>query len=614
MCTRCTGAYAAQRARALRPERYLLGLLLACPASAQTTTGSLAGTVFDETGGVLPDVTVGLAGDHVVGTRTTVTDEQGRYRFATLTPGSHDLSFSRPGFATVSHKGVRVRLGAVREIDVSLPLRGRAEELTVSGEGPTVDARSTQVGTNYDADWIRNAPVGRVSFFDLINAAPGVSADSSESARSTSLGSNSTENAYLLDGTDFTAPATGAAWPWPNVDSIDEVEVVTLGAPAEYGNVQGAVFNVVTRLGTNQFHGDANFYFQHQALTGSNTTDEEDGGFPYHRDKYHDLTLQLGGPVLKDRLWFFASYQYQRWRRSRAGTDPRYPSLFQEDRIFFKLNWQIDERTRLMLAYHDDYYRFAEPAANVAPSAVPVGHGHDPTPNLTFTRSFSEKTVLEARYSGFYGQDNVDPFLGGPPRAPRFYDFDTGEVSGGTRHTHDGEIWRTSLSGKLSHFADDFLETRHDFKFGVQYYQGGWESVERYNDFVYTYTSYGARYGYGSTRLPFHYGAEMRSIGFYADDYVRLGSRLNLYAGLRYDHSRALFEPYPILDANGEETGERSLANENLFTWNSVSPRVGLSLKLTADGKTVLRGHYGRYHRGIVTDEFIQAAPSLSPV
>ena len=162
-----------------------------------------------------------------------------------------------------------------------------------------------------------------------------------------------------------------------------------------------------------------------------------------------------------------------------------------------------------MLAYHDDYYRFAEPAANVAPSAVPVGHGHDPTPNLTFTRSFSEKTVLEAHYSGFYGQDNVDPFLGGPPQAPRFYDFDTGEVSGGTRHTHDGEIWRTSLSGKLSHFADDFLKTRHDFKFGVQYFQGGWESVERYNDFVYTYTSYGARYGYGSTRLPFHYGAEM---------------------------------------------------------------------------------------------------------
>ena len=169
--------------------------------------------------------------------------------------------------------------------------------------------------------------------------------------------------------------------------------MVTLGAPAEYGNVQGAVFNVVTRQGSNQFHGDANFYFQDQELTGRNTTDEEDGGLPYHRDSYHDLTLQLGGPVVKDRLWFFASYQYQRDRASRAGTDSRYPEQFEEDRIFFKLNWQIGERTRLMLAYHDDFYRLSEPAAaNVAPSTLSVGHGHDPTPNLTFTRSFSEKT------------------------------------------------------------------------------------------------------------------------------------------------------------------------------------------------------------------------------
>ena len=179
--------------RPLRLERYLLAWLLASPAGvwAQTTTGSLAGTVSDETGGVLPDVTVGLAGDQVVGTRTTVTDRQGRYRFSALQPGSYDLSFSRAGFVSVSRPGVRVRLGAVQEIGVSLPLPGRSEELTVSGEGPTVDAQSTRVGTNYDEDWVRNAPGRRVTFFDLINSAPGVSADTSTSGRSTSLGSNS---------------------------------------------------------------------------------------------------------------------------------------------------------------------------------------------------------------------------------------------------------------------------------------------------------------------------------------------------------------------------------------------------------------------------------------
>ena len=81
----------------------------------------------------------------------------------------------------------------------------------------------------------------------------------------TSFGSATTDNSYQLDGTDFTAPLTGAAWPWPNTDAIEEIEVLSLGAPAEYGNLQGAVFNVVTRQGSNEFHGDANFYYQTRA-------------------------------------------------------------------------------------------------------------------------------------------------------------------------------------------------------------------------------------------------------------------------------------------------------------------------------------------------------------
>ena len=90
-------------------------------------------------------------------------------------------------------------------------------------------------------------------------------------SRSQSFGSATNENLYLLDGTDFTAPLSGAAWPWPNTDAIEEVQVLSLGANAEYGNVAGAVFNIVTRQGSNQFHGDSNFYYQNQSLTGSNT-------------------------------------------------------------------------------------------------------------------------------------------------------------------------------------------------------------------------------------------------------------------------------------------------------------------------------------------------------
>ena len=123
--------------------------------------------------------------------------------------------------------------------------------------------------TNYDKDWVRNAPQRRFTFFDLINAAPGVSQTTSTARARTSFGSGTDENSYQLDGTDFTAPSTGAAWPWPNTDAIEEIEVLSLGAPAEYGGLQGAVFNVVTRQGSNAFHGDANFYYQSQGLTAA---------------------------------------------------------------------------------------------------------------------------------------------------------------------------------------------------------------------------------------------------------------------------------------------------------------------------------------------------------
>ena len=153
-----------------------------------------------------------------------------------------------------------------------------------------------------------------------------MSASTSTSSRSQSFGSATNENVYLIDGTDFTAPLSGAAWPWPNTDAIEEIQVLSLGAPADYGNLGGAVFNVVTRQGSNAFHGDANFYFQNQSLTGRNTTDAQDSGLPYHRDEFKDTTLQLGGPVMKDKLWFFGSFQYQKDADSQPGTDPAFPA------------------------------------------------------------------------------------------------------------------------------------------------------------------------------------------------------------------------------------------------------------------------------------------------
>jgi outer membrane receptor protein involved in Fe transport len=601
--------------RRVLPRVLALFFLLAAatPLVAQTTTGDVLGTVSDESQAPLPGATVTIRGEKIAGSRSAQTNERGAYHFAALPPGSYDLSFSLAGFTTLNRQAIRVSLGGTTEEDVSLKVGQHAEEITVVGGASVVDSQSNEVSTLFDRDWVKNAPIARNSFIDLINAAPGVGSagpTAGKSDNSTVFGSSTTDNTYMMDGTDLTAPYDGEVWPLPNTDAVEEIQVLGLGAPAEYGNLQGAVFNVVTRQGTNAFHGDANFYFQSQSLTSRNTNADQDGGFPYHRSKYNDLTFQLDGPIVKDKLWFFVAYEYKNDRDSQPGTDPALPITDQRQSGIAKLNWQISDKQKLMVAFHEDYYHlpFAVTATN-PPNTVNVDHGTSPAPNLTYTVVLSDKTYIEARVAGFYGSDHGDPVDGSPRIARRFLNVDTGQTTGGIFDWYDGSVDRTGANVKVSHFADRFLGGSHDFKFGIQYSQGGADYITGYNDYIYSY----AGYTYGYTQKPYHNAGQERSIAGFADDTYRLGSRLTLNLGLRYDNNRASFSPRDILDASGNPTGQQSPAVSDLFTWSVFSPRIGFTLKLTPDGKSLLKGHYGRYYRGIITSEFDSVSPSIPP-
>ena len=146
---------------------FLLGAV--APAFAQRTTGTLVGNVTDESGAALPGVTVTLKGETVVGAQTAVTNEQGFYRFAALPTGNYDVAFALGGFATLNRNALKVSVGATVDESVMLKVSSLQEEVTVTGEAPVVDTTTNQISTTYDKDWVRNAPIPRNSFFDLIN-------------------------------------------------------------------------------------------------------------------------------------------------------------------------------------------------------------------------------------------------------------------------------------------------------------------------------------------------------------------------------------------------------------------------------------------------------------
>jgi outer membrane receptor protein involved in Fe transport len=611
-------------------------LALAPPLWAQRTTGGISGTVKDGTGAALPGVTVAVSGPNVVGSQTTTTNEQGFYRLLSIPPGVYQVTFSIAGFKTVSHKDVHVDVGATVEQGASLEISQLQETLEVIGEAAVVDTTSNEVGANYDRNWVENAPLRRFSFLDLVAAAPGSQQVDSTgmSGRTMVYGSSYDENSFQLDGVDITENFFNEFSAEPNTDAIEQVEVLSLGAPAEYGNLTGAVYNIVTRQGTNEFHGDLNYFHQSDGLTSSNTKDlkNPDGTFvdacatdadpnqrcAFKRDRYRDFTAQIGGPIFKDKLWFFASFQYQRDSFGSVGVDTSNPLAFirdSADRYLFKLNWQVNPKHKLVANFHyDDKATDNGLGVNSAPTTAWTRRSNTPTPGLAYTGVLSDKTVLDLRYSGFYGEVTGGPTDPNQPRdLTRFVDLDTSSISGGHYYWYDVQPRRTTVTGKVSHLADNFLSSSHDFRFGVQYSDAVAQGLYGFNDIVYSYTYYGYQYGYGYERRPFSYSGNTRNIGVFADDTVRVNDRVSFNIGVRYDHNKAFSAEQQELDELAQPTGVR-FPKTDLFTWKSWSPRVGFNLKLTADGRTVLKGHWGRYHRSIATGEFANVVgPNVKP-
>jgi hypothetical protein len=281
----------------------------------------------------------------------------------------------------------------------------------------------------------------------------------------------------------------------------------------------------------------------------------------------------------------------------------------------FKATWQMTPSQRLVGNFHRDKSpRDGGYAFNAAPSTAWTRTQTAPTPGLAYTATLSNRTLLDVRYSGFYGGVTGYP---SDPNAPlsqtRIYHGDTGTITGGAYYWYFYDASRTTATAKLSHHADRFLGAQQDFHFGVQYNQAGVTGVYGYNDWIYEYTYGGQLGGYGKVRQTFSYAATARNMGAFIDDSIRLGDRLTLNLGARVDHSKAFSPVQDELDDNAKPTG-RTFPKADFFTWDSVSPRVGLNWKLTGDGKTIVKSHWGRYHPQITTGEFANIiGPNVKP-
>jgi hypothetical protein len=602
----------------------LIFLVVLVPGTVypQALTGTLIGTVQDEQGGVLPGALIRVSSQAlIVGAASAPTNDKGQLRFQALPPGSYVLEVEMQGFARYREEDITVGAGATLERTIVLKLRGISEAVVVEGARGRIEARSSGFETRFDQDYLRAIPGRRFSMFDFIKAAPGLSPTSPSSGGSNTVsafGSGVNENAFLLDGTNFTCPCSGGAIAEPGLEVIQEVQVQSVGASAEFGNIQGAVINVVTKQGGNRLQYDASYYAQSAGLTSQPRLRPVPAGSQpesgYERARYRDFTTNLGGPIVRDRLWFFAGYQYLRDYDSQPGTDPKFPRKYEQDKIFGKATWQISPRLRLLSSAHNEFWVDPERPTLVKPFETTLRFRAS-VPTTTFAHLLhtpSSNTLWDARVGRFVLSQENQPSTGDIATPSRF-DRVSGVSSGGPMNFGDFTLIRTTAKATMTHYRPGVLGADHEWKLGG--------TVERGEHHAMTIIPTGVRFVDNNgqpfqavSRDPATPGGQFVTAGAFVSQSMTMAKRVTLNAGLRFDHSRAISQDLPARDVTGRETGGVVQGLGTLYRWNIWSPRLGVTVRLTLDGRTMGRASYGRFSQGVLTGELGPIHPGQTPI
>jgi hypothetical protein len=620
----------------------LLFAIGATPLRAQAVhEGKLTGTVSSEDHAVMPGATVEISSPaQMGGTKSATTSANGTYVFLNLMPGRYTVTASMSGFKTVVRNNIEVSADTTVTLDVVLPVGAVSETVTVSAEGPLVDVKSATTDSRIDKQLIAKLPTSRDAFYDLALTAPGMfdSSSSNSLPSPTAYGSATNENVFLINGVNATDPEAGAFGTLVNVnyDAVEEVRIVGLGSKAEYGSFSGATIDVVTKSGSNVFHGTGAVY----SLLGSPSSNQpganDDLGAPWlfvgegeqlagETKSDWETSATIGGPIRKDNLWFFGAFDYLR----SSSLPPRW-SLQNEswNRYFDGKVSALPAKNHLVWgAYHyetndgNGWSWGSEPAWDTTMTYGSKTKNHTIAAQWQWT--LNNATAASAKFLGFWKNDQ--PYLPADrPDHPGFINWwkwaDYG-LNGAFPYVDTQKANRQTMQADLSHYAEGFLG-QHDIKFGVQYTKGRGNRQEgyfqNYANFLYPYrwtqNVQEMQDWYGDNGLLF-YNNQYRinpfltvrtadSAGFFVDDRWSLNKRLTFNLGLRFDRMTTkygagkVYEPLTSPEEiNGSPTVLRDRAStDNIFDFKTLSPRIGVSYMLTEDGKTVARAAYGRYY------------------
>jgi hypothetical protein len=630
-------------------------------------TAKMEGKVADATGAPLPGVNVEATSPRLVGKATAVTDGEGNYRLFSLPSGVYEVTFTLQGFKTLIRKEIIVQLSQTVVLNATLEQAALEEQVTVIGQSPLIDVKSTVKGQTMTKEVFMSLPRNR-SFDGLVGTVPGVQYDNRTGGLSVD-GATGTENMWYMDGADITQPHVGTNAQGAAMELVDEVKVTASGYNAEFGGSMGGVVNVITRSGGNAYHGDVSFYyndnsrlmqgfardyFRWSPLNSNIAEYVNDDNLYWNqgngRDDYkrYEGVFTLGGYIMKDKLWFFASVNpvfSRTWGNRFFNSDDTNPDpnisnapLYR----FFNKNWGFNGQVKLTAAplkglrvsasWVDNWSRYRGAIPSILGSSTKnynyQKQGYDyPNWSAAFLADYSASNNLLVSLRGGYHMTNTihqqianrfttyyfnyentmfsaDPFYVANPSLLHI----AGAVNyGGSRSVQDRyKLEKYSGNVDLSYFVS--LAGEHAWKAGFQIIRDqedvlngpvspmvnvSWDqlctALEAYGTPA-TRGTYGFYDIRGSWRQPYGYAWKIHrnTYAMYLQDSWTLNGKLTINAGLRTES-----EYIPTFNPNVPEQFKKPI---NFGFADKLAPRFGAVYDVFGDSSLKIFGSYGIYY------------------
>jgi hypothetical protein len=600
-------------------------------ALAQELRGRIAGVVADDTGAVVPGVTVTATSPALIQPQTTVTGADGSYRFPALPSGVYTLTYALQGFQTVKREGVRVTLNQTFTLDAKLKNAALSETLTITADAPAVDTETTSIGTAFTKELLTDIPNAR-DVWAAMAQAPGfqmTAYDVGGSHTGTQTGYMTygvgDQNKTMIEGINVTE-STAANAGYFDFGSFEEFQAGGAGNLGEQAG-PGALMNITVKSGGNKFGGQIYYDYEGESTIGDNVPAAYkaprgvgEGGFKAPATglatgnpitKQYDFNASLGGPILKDKLWFFVSYRDNNQFKTILGM-PGEEAQSQLKNFTGKLTFQLNPKNQI-IAFANQRTKL-QPLRDLSLTTPPEAAYWQSSKNrpmkLEWTSVLSDKAFLDIQVSHWLNAfplyptktESSDTTGVGPGRL----NVASNQLVGANNAYQDQYRYKPQVSGSLAYFVDNFGPGSHNFKLGFEWLRDRKEFLAFQPGDVF--------YRDASWRVPTNptpaditisevdiWNTPNNSVNdavqtsVFLNDTWAINPRLSLNLALRFDRY-ALGWPDQNATPNQSAIFQPITATAStLITLQSLSPRIGFAWDITGKGKTVLKGFYGRY-------------------